>query len=468
MDRRILEDLPSEPVELTASGKGVREMDESFSSRPSAEWLCEPVTPELIRDVRAFLMRQGTFEFPRLSTGLFSAAAGEGADFELSGYRSVWVRDNVQIAWAHLAAGLEASIPVKCMQAIATFYQRHRHRFAEIVEGRADFREPMNRPHIRFNGADLSELPEKWAHAQNDALGYFLWFTCRLVEAGAIGHERAWWDVLSLLLRFWEKIEVWQDEDSGHWEEVRRISASSLGCVVGGLRELRGLMERREISSALSRGEYGVDVGYVEALLQRCESALWEILPAECIQQEASKWRRFDAALLFLIYPLNVVGERRLEDVILGDVKRELRGEHGIRRYLGDSYWCADYRELLSAEQRTADFSDSLGQRDQLLKPGYEAQWCIFDPIVSCIWGQRYLLGGADLDLAAQVESLQRSLGQLTRPGGRFPAWRCPESWFCERGEWVPNDITPLLWTQGNLLQALTLMERSLELRATS
>jgi len=441
-------------------------MDADFSLRRSEEWLSGPVTAELVAGVRGFLTRQGTFEFPRLSTGLFSAAAGEGADFELSGYRSVWVRDNVQIAWAHLAAGLGSSIPVKCVRAIAAFYQRYRQRFVEIIEGRADFREPMNRPHIRFNGADLSELPEKWAHAQNDALGYFLWLACRLMSMGALDQERSSWDILSLLLRFWEKIEVWQDEDSGHWEEVRKISASSLGCVVAGLRELRGLMEQREVAAGLSRAEYGVDVGFVDSLLERCEVSLHEILPSECVQREAGKGRRYDAALLFLIYPLDVVRDRSVEDVILADVDRELRGQHGIRRYLGDSYWCADYRELLSAEQRTSDFSDSLGQRDRLLRPGYEAQWCIFDPIISCVWGQRYLASGLESDLSAQLQSLQRSLGQLTRPGGRFPAWRCPESWFCERGEWVPNDITPLLWTQGNLLQALVRMEASLLHRA--
>ena len=441
------------------------EMDAYIPEGPSSEWLSGPVTVELIRGIRQFLTSQGTFEFPCLSTGLFSAAAGEGQDFELSGYRSVWVRDNVQIAWAHLAAGLGPAIPVRCLQAIATFYQRYRCRFVEIIEGRADFREPMNRPHIRFNGADLTELPEKWAHAQNDALGYFLWLTCRLVAVGALPAEQTDWDVLSLLLRYWEKIEVWQDEDSGHWEEVRKVSASSLGCVLAGLGELRSLMEQRVIAAALTRVEYGVDTGYVEALMRRCDAALREILPAECIQMDAGKARRFDAALLFLIYPLNVVGERSVEEQILADVDQQLRGAHGIRRYPGDSYWCADYRELLSAEQRTADFSDSLGQRDQLLRPGYEAQWCIFDPIVSCIRGQRYLQSGVEAEFTAQQAALQRSLAQLTRPGGRFPAWRCPESWFYERGEWVPNDITPLLWTQGNLLQALAGMEASLQRR---
>ena len=429
---------------------------------PQEEWLGGEISLERLRSLRRFLVERGTFEFPRLGNGLFGAAAGEGVDFEASGYRSVWVRDNVQIAWAHMAVSEDRAIPVACVRSLMAFYRRYRWRFVEIVEGRVDYREPMNRPHIRFSGVDLSELPEKWAHAQNDALGYFLWLTCLLVSEGALACDQVDWDVLSLLVRFWIRVEVWQDEDSGHWEEVRKVSASSLGCVTAGLRELRGLLGDDAVMEAMRRVEYGVGVGELEELLERCRGAMWGILPAECIQAESEKRRRFDGALLFLIYPLDVICDRRMEDEILGDVRRELRGPHGIRRYLGDSYWCADYRELLSADQRTVDFSDSLGIRDRLLKPGMEAQWCIFDPIVSCIYGRRYLNGGSDGDFVLQQESFQRSLQQMTRPGGRFPAWRCPESWFCERGEWVPNDITPLLWTQGNVLQAFRWMELSL------
>lgn len=433
-----------------------------WSSVPVEEWFRDGISLASLRSLRRFLVERGTFEFPRLENGLFGAAAGEGADFEASGYRSVWVRDNVQIAWAHMVAVEDRSIPVACMRSLAEFYRRYRWRFVEIVEGRADYREPMNRPHIRFSGVDLSELPEKWAHAQNDALGYFLWLTCRLVSEGALAVSEVDWDILSLLVRYWMRVEVWQDEDSGHWEEVRKVSASSLGCVTAGLRELRGLLERGDVIAQMRGSEYGAGVGELEELLECCRGAMWGILPSECVQAEKEKRRRFDGALLFLIYPLDVICDRRMEDEILGDVRRELRGPNGIRRYLGDSYWCADYRDLLSADQRTADFSDSLGVRDQLLKPGMEAQWCIFDPIVSCIYGRRYLDGGSEVDFALQQESFQRSLQQMTQPGGRFPAFRCPESWFCEHGEWIPNDITPLLWTQGNLLQAFRWMEQSL------
>ena len=37
----------------------------------------------------------------------------------------------------------------------------------------------MQRPHIRFRGAELADIDDWWPHAQNDALGYALWFLSR-------------------------------------------------------------------------------------------------------------------------------------------------------------------------------------------------------------------------------------------------------------------------------------------------
>ena len=264
-------------------------------------------------------------------------------------------------------------------------------------------------------------------------------------------------------MHYWDRIEVWKDADSGHWEESRKVAASSIGTVLAGLRELRGLLDTVALPHQLETQPLPLTSEVLDSVIDRCERALWDILPSECVQTDSLKHRRYDAALLFLIYPLAVIGDRAMENQILADVTGQLQGPWGIRRYPGDSYWCADYRDLLSADQRTADFSDSLGARDQLLRPGMEAQWCIFDPIISCIYGRRYQENGDPEDLRRQRQHVQRSLAQMTRAGGRFPPYRCPESWFCEKGEWIPNDITPLLWTQGNLLQALTLLSLNLK-----
>ena len=75
---------------------------------------------------------------------------------------------------------------------------------------------------------------------------------------------------------------------------------------------------------------------------------------------------------------------------ILSDVTSHLQGTYGIRRYLGNSFWCANYKEKLPPARRTANYSDHMFERDALAEAGKEAQWCIFDPIMSAIYGKRY------------------------------------------------------------------------------
>jgi phosphorylase kinase alpha/beta subunit len=424
--------------------------------------LRESVLADDAARVLAFLEQQGTFRFPTLESGLFSAAAGEGDDFELTGYRSVWVRDNIHIANAHWVWN-DAPKAAGALQALMSYFTKFRFRFTDAIEGRSDPRDPMFRPHIRFDGTHLTEVDEKWSHAQNDALGAFLWLYsnyCRWRSPGTPTAEE--WELLCECVAFLQQIQYWQDEDSGHWEEVRKVAASSIGVVVAGLKAFRQhLFTETRFGGPpadFSYLKYGrpISLNDVNDLMDRGEQALAAILPAECAQSDAAKQRHYDAALLFLIYPYRVVSPQ-MADRIVSNVTTHLMGDHGIRRYNGDSYWCADYREKLAADQRTVDFSDNLASRDSLLERGLEAQWCLFDPIVSIHYGLRYKESGEIEDRRRQIFHLQRSLDQVTRPGGRAVPYRCPESYFCEKGRYVPNDICPLLWTQANLKQALWL-----------
>ncbi len=410
--------------------------------------------------ILAFLERQGTFRFPTLRTGLFSAAAGEGGDFELTGYHSVWVRDNIHIAHAHMVWGEWDKAEV-ALKSLLTYFIKHRHRFSDAIEGRSDPHDPMHRPYIRFDGGRLAELDEKWSHAQNDALGAFLWLYSRYCRNRPSGVPTAdEWTLLVEVVHFLKTIQYWQDEDSGHWEEVRKVAASSIGVVVAGLEEFRKHLftDTRfggpQPDFSYLRSGRSISVNEVNDLMDRGERALEAILPAECTQSDPAQHRPYDAALLFLIYPYQVVSSE-MADRIVSNVTTHLMGDHGIRRYIGDSYWCADYKQKLAADQRTVDFSDNLADRDRLLEPGLEAQWCLFDPIVSIHYGLRYQNSDEVEDRRRQIHHLQRSLNQLTRPGSAFGAFRCPESYFCEQGRYVPNDICPLLWTQANLKLAL-------------
>jgi hypothetical protein len=412
--------------------------------------LHEDCSSEDVARLVQFLEGKGTFHFPTLPNGLFSAAAGEGGDFDLTGYSNVWVRDNVHIAHAHWRWG-EVDKAVAATRSLMAYFLKYKHRFTDMIEGRVNPSDPMNRPHIRFDGVHLEELNEKWSHAQNDALGAFLWLACNL-------NDECQWnatdlELLSFVAAFLNAIHFWNDEDSGHWEEVRKVAASSIGVATAGLEAWQAL--------ALSKEKVPRSSSVRTSAPKHLEGrrALETILPSECIQVDPQKNRRYDSALLFLIYPYGVV-TAEMADQIVADVTTHLQGEHGIRRYLGDSYWCADYKQKLAADVRTADFSDNIEDRNRLLEPGSEAQWCLFDPIVSIHYGLKYERSRNPEDRRAQIAYLNRSLGQLTTAESRFGPYRCPESYYRERGHYVPNDICPLLWTQANLKLALQRLGR--------
>ena len=108
------------------------------------------------------------------------------------------------------------------------------------------------------------------------------------------------------------------------------------------------------------------------------------------------------------------------------------------------------------------------------MQRGKESQWCIFDPIISAIYGEWFQASGDAKYLKLQTLHLNRALGQITGENNtvdtgkgnnepvKIPAYRCPELYYWQHGEYVPNVSTPLLWTQANLCIALKMMERNL------
>ena len=408
-----------------------------------------------IEAIFALLESMGTLNFPALANGLFPAAVLD-SNRSYTGYSCIWVRDNIHIAHAHYRVG-RAGTAIRNLRTLMVYFLKHQKRFLDIIEGTADANVPMNRPHIRFDGNSLEELPEKWSHAQNDALGYFLWMFCKLANEAAVSPDAEERNMLALFARFFEAIRYWQDEDSGHWEEARKISASSIGVVVAALTEFRKFLSNA--GPLCDHRGIPLTATTLDPLILCGRTALEEILPAECIQPDPRKQRRYDAALLFLLYPLRLI-EGPLADQILNDAISHLEGKAGIRRYLGDSYWAPDYKQKLKPAERTADVSDDVSRRNRLLPAvGQEAQWCIFDPIVSCIFGMKFQSTRLPEHLAKQMKYLNRSLGQITRADQTgVPAFRCPELYYLESGRYVPNDHVPLLWTQANLMQAVKLM----------
>jgi len=408
-----------------------------------------PYRREQVDAIEEALRDRGALKFAPLATGLYPASAA--AELGVSGMDNVWVRDNVHVAFALSESGRpDAAAAVG--QGLLTFYGSHRHRFDT---GAASGGDVMRRPHVRFDGRTLEEIDgERWPHAQNDALGYCLWLCARLARRGHLTLDARALETLSALAGYFAALRYWEDEDSGHWEEARKIEASSIGTVVAGLREWSLLLAEQPVADIAGRSRMELKESAEKSIAQG-RNALAAILPAECAQLSPSQNRRFDAALLFLVYPLGVT-EGAMADLVLSDVRRYLLGEVGVRRYLRDSYWAPDYEQRLAENDRTRDFSNDVDIRDRLLEfVGDEAQWCIFDPLMSALYGARFLATGSAADRAAQTWHFNRSLAHVNAE------WQCPELYYKREGVLVDNPHSPLLWTQANVVLALEAMRRT-------
>lgn len=439
-----------------------------------------------VQAIWSTLKAHNSLSFPVIpGRGLFKAAlspVSDGTTESYTGYENVWVRDNVHVAHAHYKMGLVREA-AHTLDDIMIFWVKYKSRWIDCILSRVDTEDVMLRPHIRFNGTLLEENEQRWSHAQNDAIGYFCWMYCKLARNGELKCEFDG-EMIVLICLYHLQIEYWRDLDNGHWEEARKVEASSVGSAAAGYRELEALLlENHDIQESFSRSYNKVireldifpkansALEVVSLLAKEGMKALLDILPFESRTDGAV--RETDGALLFLVYPLQIVSDE-LAVQILDGVTANLVGEFGIRRYLGDSYWMANYKSLFTEESRTADFSDDMSARDGLLKKGQEAQWCIFDSIASCSYGMLFKAGlvkGLDKDSLASLKNNQilffnRAVGQVTGDDCRFGEWLCPESYYIENsadGEYVVNDVCPLLWTQANLINALQIMSETAE-----
>jgi len=375
--------------------------------------------------------------------GVYSASAGQAGDSP-TGYQDAWLRDNAMIAFSRWQCG-DSESAFKTLQGLTTFLKTQAHRMEAIIDHPELGQDVQRRPHVRFNAKTLNELDKSWSHAQNDALAYVVWLRLRLAASDRkyrLTQDEG--DLYDLFPAYFGAIRYWEDLDSGAWEESRKVNSSSVGAVVAALLEFQKLEKgRRGHSSEAERQR-------LDGLISHGLQTLHQQLPFESPPN-----RKTDAATLFLIYPLGLVGpsgaitDRGMQDWMLSLVRARLVGATGIKRYIGDSYYCQDYDKWLSPEQRAGDFSTRVELRDELLQPGCEAQWCLFDPLLSVIYGERNQLG-------EQLGFLNRAIAQLTAAG------KCPELYYLKNGSYVPNEHTPLAWTQANLAIAIHKLELSL------
>lgn len=395
----------------------------------------------------AFFQQRGTLAIGVKNNGLFAASPSQTRE-AASGYQNTWLRDTVMVANYFRESGDRTAVS-RTLKTLANYFCLHRTRFLRIIEEPVLRATPGERPHVRFDGDTLREIHQHWAHAQNDALGYALWLPLAMANAGQYELDEFDARAYCVFPAYFEAIRYWEDPDSGHWEEEEAVHNSSVGAVLAALEQLRRYIQAG--GRAFREADMEVSPRQLDSLIQAGRERL------RSLPDESPPHRLADAAVLFLIYPLEVV-DRTEAGEIVRHVVTQLQGEHGIRRYRGDSYWCQDYKKHFPPEGRTADFSRRMEERNRLLQPGMEAQWCLFDPVLSVIHGRWFLETGEEACFERQAYYFRRSLSQLT------PAGQCPELYYVEdsrEGKYVPNDHVPLAWTQANLGAAFEYMRRS-------
>ena len=376
------------------------------------------------------------FEFPQFESGLFPAVSFSGADGTATGYRNSWMRDSAVIATELLRSGRTQPAQKAARGLLAALRSVEVFLDDIVSEGRAP-QEASERPPIRFVGQQSVPMMG-WANAQNDALGYCLWCVGSLVSEKKLKLSEAEIKLLRKVLRYFQAIKYWRDEDSGHWEETPKLESSSVGTVMAGISAVRPFV-----------GEAAL----CDTLLDRGQKMLDRTLPDESIGKGTR--RNADAALLFLVEPLGII-DGSVAHTIISDIEHELSGDYGVRRYVGDSYWAPDYRQHFDIVSRGTDFSSNgMAARDAFRRKGGEAQWTLSDPLLAVYYAKLYKRTKRKADKREANYRLLRSLGQIINRPDRADSWCLPEAYCLEGSSWVPNDNLGLLWSHANLLYAV-------------
>jgi len=431
----------------------------------------EPLSLEELKQVKALLEAKGTLDVSRAKckdkdgkpTGPFSASAANAkGDHSGSSMFGSWLRDNCIIAYGLFLTdpdGQGCEDAKACLNSIATFLLTHEsHRMELVINGHrnvtgTDAASWMDRPHIRFIGETGLEDTKWYNHKQNDALGYFMWARIQLALAGKLPLDGPHYKLLGQLFDFLRTIECWNDLDAGHWEEHSAQHASSMGPCLAATRAFKQLIAQEGLTLPPCKPDT------LDLLEANLKEQLDLVLPNETITP-SEHHRDADSALIFLCYPLGVVPDSMGLQIL--ERLKKVMGHIAMCRYRKDSYWCKDYKDKVG-DDPTKHFTDEeLKERDALLKPGEEAQWCLFDPMVSAYYGKLYQSTGKAEHLNMQQLFLARALAAITGDDCEFGPWMCCEAYYLTKGVWKPNDNTPLVWTQIDLKMALHEMELSL------
>ena len=341
-------------------------------------------------------------------SGLFLASRSDVS----TGYNKAWLRDNFYTCLAFEEIEDWETVK-KVWKALLGIFIKHKDKISWAVKNRPYH--TFQYIHARYNPETFEEFWEEWGNKQNDAVGAILFKIGDLEIKGIkIIETEEEKEVLQTLVDYLNSIEYWQDPDNGVWEEYEEIHASSVGACVAGLK-------------AISKTGL-INVRY--ELIAKGEESLRKLLPRE------SKSKFTDLALLSLIYPFNVLGEKMAREVVR-HLEYHLEKDRGVIRYKNDRYYNKNIDEVSE-----------------------EAEWCFGFPWLSIIYGQfasaqithphfvstSLITREVKTDTEKAQEYLEKSFKTIHQD-------QIPELYYSDSDK--PNDNTPLGWAESLFVVAL-------------
>jgi GH15 family glucan-1,4-alpha-glucosidase len=332
----------------------------------------------------------------RTKSGLFLASKkGVG-----TGYDKSWLRDNFYETIAFEIIGDWKTVE-KTYNAILQIFLKHEEKIDWAIKEKP--KETYKRIHARFDPDTFNEFWEEWGNKQNDALGCILYRLGELEnnQHRSILNTAEKLRIIQKLVRYLEAIEYWHDPDSGIWEEVEELHASSVGACLAGLRSISKIPS--------------IEVPLW--LIKKGEDSLKQMLPRESDQKFV------DLSLLSLIWPYDVVNDVEKQS-ILHNVEYHLLKERGVIRYKGDRYY-----------NRNAD------------NVSEEAEWTFGLSWLAIIYEK--------MNNIDKAKELLKDLIAEDTPDG------LPELYFSNSPEY--NENTPLGWSESLFIYALYEMKERIE-----
>lgn len=336
-------------------------------------------------EIKAHLDMLRTLQKPN---GVFTASAH---DVE-TGYDKAWLRDIYFMTLSFLELG-QIDVVQKSARALLEVFVKHKDKIDWAIQHKPHY--AWQYIHARFHPETFEEYWEEWGNSQNDAVGEVLNLLVTLEQLGVgVVETEEEKELVQMIINYLIRLEYWNDEDNGIWEENMEVHASSIGSVVAALKKAKEIPWLHVPDDAIEHGE----------------RALRKLLPRE------SQSKFCDLALLTLIYPFAVTLESETEE-ILRNVEYHLTRDKGVIRYKLDRYYNLNQDEVSE-----------------------EAEWCFGLAWLAIIYAER---GNKE----KAYYYLRRAKGTVTEDG------KVPELYYSHTDR--PNENTPLGWSESMYVIAL-------------